>query len=95
MKEEYDRNMAGVIMTYFYRSLFYFLIFVMFTINLIALSLSLNCNREESGFFFRMASAIFAFIFGIVYIMINYNQFRVKLKKDTCSICTKKPFIYF
>ena len=57
---------------YFWRSLVFVLIFVLFTTNLIALALSQQCNRAEP-IFFRIASGMFAFMFGILYILIMLN----------------------
>ena len=66
---------------YVKKSLIYFGIFILFTINLIALSISLSCNQDRY-FGFRLVSALFAFLFGLVYIMFNYLQYRVKIKGE-------------
>jgi hypothetical protein len=76
---------------YFKKSLIYFGVFILFTINLIALSISLSCNQEKY-IGFRIVSALFAFLFGLVYIMFNYLQYRVKIKEETCSLCGNEPF---
>ena len=76
---------------YVKKSLIYFGIFVLFTINIIALSISLQCNQDRY-LGFRITSALFAFLFGIVYIMFNYLQYRVKIKKQTCELCGNEPF---
>ena len=59
---------------YFKKSLIYIGIFILFTINIIALSISLQCNRDRY-FSIRFVSAIFAFLFGLIYIGFNYIQY--------------------
>ena len=76
---------------YVKKSLLYFGIFILFTINLIALSISLSCNQDRY-FGFRLVSALFAFLFGLVYIMFNYLQYRVKIQNETCNLCGNDPF---
>ena len=84
-------DMLNIVSFYFKKSLLYFGIFLLFTINLIALSISLSCNQDRY-FGFRLVSALFAFLFGIVYIMFNYLQYRVKIKEETCNLCGNDPF---
>ena len=76
---------------YFKKSLIYIGIFIIFTINIIALSISLQCNRDRY-FSIRFVSAIFAFLFGLIYIGFNYIQYRVNIKKDPCQLCGNEPF---
>ena len=76
---------------YVKKSLIYFGVFILFTINLIALSISLQCNQDRY-FGFRVVSALFAFLFGLVYIMFNYLQYRVNIKGKTCELCGNNPF---
>ena len=76
---------------YFKKSLIYIGIFILFTINIIALSISLQCNRDRY-FSIRFVSAIFAFLFGLIYIGFNYIQYRVNIKKDPCQLCGNEPF---
>jgi hypothetical protein len=59
--------------------------------NFIALSLSLNCNVGEE-FFKRIASAIFAFFFGFIYILVNYYTYRVMSKGQICKMNKEKLF---
>ena len=73
-------DMLSVVSFYFKKSLLYFGIFLLFTINLIALSISLSCNQDRY------------FGFSIVYIMFNYLQYRVKIKEETCNLCGNEPF---
>ena len=76
---------------YMNKAIIYILIFMFFTFNFIALSISMQCTKN-SGFGFRIASGMFAFLFGIIYIAFNYLQYRVKIKKDPCELCGDNPF---
>ena len=67
------------------KGLIYLLIFVFFTINFIALSISIQCNRDKP-LMFRIASGMFAFMFGVLYIIFNYFVYRIKITSDTCEI---------
>ena len=69
----------------------YGLMVILMCMNFIALSLSLNCNAGEE-FFKRIASAIFAFFFGFVYILINYYTYRVMSKGQICKMNKEKLF---
>ena len=76
---------------YVKKSLIYFGVFILFTINLIALSISLSCNQDRY-IGFRIVSALFAFLFGLVYIMFNYLHYRVKIEGEACNLCGNEPF---
>lgn len=76
---------------YMKKSMIYVMIFIFFTFNFIALSISIQCNRN-SGLGLKIASGMFAFLFGILYIGFNYLQYKVKIKKDPCTICGDDPF---
>ena len=84
-------EISTVISDYFKKSLIYIGVFILFTINITALSISLQCNRDRY-FSIRLISAIFAFLFGIIYIGFNYIQYRVNIKKDPCQLCGNDPF---
>ena len=79
--------------TYLGKSLVYLLVFIFFTFNFIALSISIQCSRSER-LYTRVASGVFAFLFGIIYIAMNYLQYRVKIKKNPCTLCGDNPFPY-
>ena len=68
-------------------------ILCLFTLNLIAVSLSMSCSKGKT-IFFRIISAMYAFFFSILYILINYRYYRLTIKKDTttCNICPNNPF---
>ena len=84
-------DFMGNIKHYVKKSFIYFGIFILFTINLIALSISLQCNQSRY-IGFRIVSALFAFLFGLVYIMFNYLQYRIKIKNEACELCGTNPF---
>lgn len=74
----------SVIKIYFKHAWLYMFLFFIFIINLTAVSVSMQCNKHR-GLIFKIASAIFAFMFGFIYIMINYFAYRVTLKKEYCD----------
>lgn len=78
---------------YIYKLLFYGFIFCLVTFNLIAVAVSMTCNRKES-IIVRAASALYAFFFGIVYILYNYKYIRLTQNKDylSCTFCPNNPF---
>ena len=69
------------------------LILGLFTVNLISVGVSMSCSKGKS-IFFRIISALYAFFFSILYILVNYRYYRLGLKKDTttCNICPNNPF---
>lgn len=84
-------EILSTINKYIKKIFIYVLVFLLFTLNLIALSISLQCNRGRY-FSYRVVSAIFAFLFGLIYIMFNYLQYRVKIKENPCVLCGDMPF---
>ncbi len=93
-KREYDSE-GKRYSTYFFKYLElvmkYGLMVALMCMNFIALSLSLNCNAGEE-FFKRVFSAIFAFFFGFVYILVNYYTYRVMAKGQICKMNKEKLF---
>ena len=71
-------------------SLFLFF-FLLLTINLVALSISLQCN-VDGNIFYKIASGMFAFMFGILYIIFNYYMYRIKVNNKPCVICRTNIF---
>ena len=95
-EELYKDALGNTTRTYIFRFGFFALVFFVFVVNLIALSLSLQCNRGDgSPLVFRIASALYAFMFGFIYIFVNYFSYRIAIKRDPCNICIDKPFIFF
>ena len=76
---------------YLGKAFVYVLVFIFFTFNFIALSISIQCSRGDR-FHTRFASGLFAFLFGIIYIGMNYLQYKVKIKKNPCTLCGENPF---
>jgi len=77
--------------TYMKRALLYIFLFILLSVNLIALSVSLQCNKE-SNIFYKLASGLFAFMFGILYLIFNYYMYRVKVNNKPCIICKDDVF---
>lgn len=69
----------------------YLLLVVVLTLNFLGLSVSLNCNVNEE-FGKRVLSAIFAFFFGFVYLIINYYTYRVMYQGKICKMNREKLF---
>ena len=60
-------------------------------LNFLGLSVSLNCNADqEMGV--RVGSAIFAFFFGFVYLLVNYYTYRVLSQGKICKMNREKLF---
>lgn len=53
----------------------FFLLSVL-TMNFLALSISLNYNKD-AAFPVKMSSGLFAFFFGIIYLIVNFYMFRL------------------
>ena len=87
-------SQGETITKFFFKGGFFCMVFVLFTMSMIAVSISLNCNRNEP-FMYKLSSALFAFMFGLIYILINYIGYRLLVKKEPCSICIEKAFLMF
>jgi len=61
------------------------------TLNFLGLSVSLNCNADQE-LMTRIFSAIFAFFFGVVYLLINYYTFKVLSQGKMCKMNRDKLF---
>ena len=61
------------------------------TFNFLGLSVSLNCNVDQE-FSTRIFSAIFAFFFGFVYLLINYYTYKVLSQGKICKMNRDKLF---
>ena len=72
-------------------SLFLFF-FLLLTVNLVALSISLQCNVGSGNILYKIASGMFAFMFGILYIIFNYYMYRIKVNNKPCVICRTNLF---
>lgn len=69
-------------------------IFILLTIHVLAVAISLQCNRSEN-LFYTISTAIFAFMFGIFYIVVNYYYLRLYKSKNVCNFSTDKIFSLF
>ena len=69
----------------------YLFLVVILTLNFLGLSVSLNCNADEE-MFKRILSAIFAFFFGFVYLIINYYTYKVLSQGKICKMNRDKLF---
>lgn len=88
------QSQGEAITKFFFKGAFFFMVFVLFTMSMIAVSISLNCSKSEP-LMHKISSALFAFMFGLIYILINYIGYRLLVKKEPCSICIEKPFLAF
>jgi hypothetical protein len=69
----------------------YSFLVVLLTLNFLGLSVSLNCNADQE-MFTRVVSAIFAFFFGFVYLLINYYTYKVMSQGKMCKMNQDKLF---
>ena len=89
--ENSENSSLSNISKYVKRAFIFILIFLLLSINLIALSVSLQCNSGENVFY-KISSALFAFMIGILYLIFNYYMYRVNKNKDPCIICRNNIF---
>jgi hypothetical protein len=61
------------------------------TLNFLGLSVALNCNADQE-LSQRIFSAIFAFFFGFVYLIINYYTYKVLGQGKICKMNRDKLF---
>ena len=64
---------------------------VLLTVNFLGLSVSLNCNADQE-YSLRIFSAIFAFFFGFVYLIVNYYTYKVLGEGKICKMNKDKLF---
>ena len=69
----------------------YSFLVVILTLNFLGLSASLNCNADQD-MAKRIFSAIFAFFFGFVYLLINYYTYKVMYQGKICKFNKDKLF---
>ena len=69
----------------------YLFLVTILTLNFLGLSVSLNCNAD-SEYSKRIISAIFAFFFGFVYLIINYYTYKVLTQGKICKMDREKLF---
>ncbi len=77
---------------YFIDTSFKFLLLVVFlTINFTALSVALQCNRD-AGFGTKLVAGLYAFFFGIIYLIVNYYSYRILHLKEPCKFDSVNVF---
>ena len=86
---QYNKSMY-LFKLYLKKFLFYGLVFALVSFNLIAVAVSMSCSLGEN-FVYRIASAIYAFLFGIIYLLINYKYYRLRVG-GSCVIQPNNPF---
>ena len=69
----------------------YLFLVTILTLNFLGLSVSLNCNADQE-MTHRILSAIFAFFFGFVYLIVNYYTFKVLNQGKICRMDREKLF---
>ena len=69
----------------------YLFLVTILALNFLGLSVSLNCNADQE-MTHRIMSAIFAFFFGFVYLIINYYTFKVLSQGKICKMDREKLF---
>ena len=69
----------------------YLFLVTILTLNFLGLSVSLNCNADQE-LFTRVISALFAFFFGFVYLIINYYTYKVLSQGKICKMDRDKLF---
>lgn len=69
----------------------YFFLVAILTLNFLGLSVSLNCNADQE-MATRVISAIFAFFFGFVYLLINYYTYKVVSQGKMCKMDKDRLF---
>jgi glucan phosphoethanolaminetransferase (alkaline phosphatase superfamily) len=74
----------------FMSSLFlYGILFFVLTFNLVAMSISLHVNIDKT-FSKKLGSALFAFLFGLVYIVFNYFLYYIVNKNKVAKLYSKE-----
>lgn len=91
LTNDLETRVEGVLYKNFKRGLIFLFVFLIFVSNFLALSIALQCNSDK-GIFYRISAGLFSFMFGFLYIMMNYLMFRVNLKNYPCEICSDFPF---
>lgn len=75
---------------YLKKLLFYVFVFALLTFNIIVVAVSLSCSIGESTIY-RVFSALCAFMFGILYLVINYKYYKLRTSAS-CVLQPNNPF---
>lgn len=85
----HDQKQLGAdLINMFIRFIF---VVALFFINFLALSISLNCNRDK-GLFRKVFVGIYAFLFGFIYLFVNFYSYRVMTLGEPCQIDKNELF---
>jgi len=84
----------GIFKKIFKYSSMYMFVFIIFTINMFAVSVALQCNKKK-GIFFRLMSLLFSFCFGFIYLIINLYTYRFMTLKKKCEWSETNVFPIF
>jgi len=82
---------ADQVSNYVYLAMKMGIMLILATLNFLALSISLNCNKFEPVMT-RFGSAIYAFFFGFIYILVNYYTYRVMTLGKICQFDESRVF---
>lgn len=67
------------------------IVFVILSINFLALSVALNCNIN-APVARKVGAALFAFFFGFIYLTLNYYSYRVLTLRKVCRMDKNRLF---
>ena len=87
-----EKETASTLTDLFFKAAIFIFVFILLFFNLVAVSLSLQCN-EGRKLTFKLASAMFAFMFGFIYIIMNYFLYKINVKKWPCILNSNDPFL--
>lgn len=96
VNESGKKWILGLNRTYFLLGLktagMFLLVFIILTINFLALSVALQCNRGTQK---QTPVALFAFFFGPIYLIVHYYFIRIQGQGKDCEFSNINPFPYF
>jgi len=73
-----------VVTNYLVLGLKFGLLVLLMAINFTALAVALQCNKDK-GFGTKFVAGIYAFFFGIIYLVVNYYSYRVLHLRQPCK----------
>ena len=85
------KSTGGRILT---NMLMFLIVFVIMVIHILAVAISLQCS-ENKNLFFRISTALFAFMFGIFYLVVNYYYLRIYRNNKLCDFSSENIFGLF
>lgn len=86
-----DLNSKDYFGNFFYLTIKLGFFLSLISINFIALSIALNCNKDSTGTT-KFFSGLFAFFFGFIYIIVNFYTYRVLSMKKICEFDKERLF---